>query len=438
MKVGLVTPYIYPLPGGVNAHVRDLYEHLVARGHDVRIISSVHGPQRHSEGDIIRLGYGFSVPANGSVGTLTFSPRYASIVSEMLDRERFDILHFHEPFVPFLSLVLLRESQSVNIATFHAYAGWSPAYEFGKRMLARFARRLHGRIAVSAAARHFIDRYFPGDYKVIPNGVDLTRFSNAQPITRYRDGTLNILFLGRFESRKGVMYLLKAYRQLRRRGVNCRLLLAGAGPQEREIWRYIATRRLQGVELLGRISDEDKIRYFATADVYVSPATGQESMGIVLLEALASGTPIVCSDIHGYRSVVRRGEQGLLVPPRDVTALADALEKVLSDPEMRARMSQSARQRAVQFGWDNITAKVEEYYRFVLRRVASHGPLPPHVNPALAVTTRDALICERVATAVGPGPMAIGPQESEAGVASVSSDGKPPKKPRVSRSRAED
>ena len=218
----------------------------------------------------------------------------------MLERERFDILHFHEPFVPFLSLVLLRESQSVNIATFHAYAGWSPAYEFGKRMLARFARRLHGRIAVSAAARHFIDRYFPGDYKVIPNGVDLARFANAQPITRYRDGTLNILFLGRFESRKGVMYLLKAYRQLRKRGVNCRLLLAGAGPQEREIRRYIATRRLQGVELLGRVSDEDKIRYFATADVYVSPATGQESMGIVLLEAMASGTPIVCSDIHGY------------------------------------------------------------------------------------------------------------------------------------------
>jgi phosphatidylinositol alpha-mannosyltransferase len=403
MKIGLVTPYIYPLPGGVNAHVRDLYEHLVARGHDVRIISSVHGPQRQSEGDIIRLGYGFSVPANGSVGTLTFSPRYASLVSEMLERERFDILHFHEPFVPFLSLVLLRESQSVNVATFHAYAGWSPAYEFGKRMLSRFARRLHGRIAVSAAARHFIDRYFPGDYKVIPNGVDLARFANAQPVSRYRDGTLNIFFLGRFESRKGVMYLLKAYRQLRKRGVNCRLLLAGTGPQEREVRRYIATRRLQGVELLGRISDEDKIRYFATADVYVSPATGQESMGIVLLEALASGTPIVCSDIHGYRSVVRRGEQGLLVPPRDVTALADAIQTVLSDPQMRARMSASARERAVQFGWDNITAKVEEYYRFVLRRVASHGALPPHVNPALGAIVREPTVRERSVTPVGPG-----------------------------------
>jgi len=389
VKIGLVTPYIYPLPGGVNAHVHDLYEHLVERGHDVRIISSVHGPQRQSEGDIIRLGYGFSVPANGSVGTLTFSPRYARLVSEMLEAERFDILHLHEPFVPFLSLVLLRESKSINIATFHAYAGWSPAYEFGKRMLQRFARRLNGRIAVSAAARHFADRYFPGDYKVIPNGVDLTRFANARPITRYRDGTLNIFFLGRFEPRKGVMYLLKAYRQLRMQGIDCRLLLAGAGPQEREIRRYIATRRLTGVELLGRISEEDKVRYFATADVYVSPATGQESMGVVLLEALASGTPIVCSDIHGYRSVVRRGEQGLLVPPRNVSALTAALGELLSDPAMRARMSESARARAVQFGWDNIAAKVEEYYLFVARRAAAQGILPEHTDPALVFGTRD-------------------------------------------------
>jgi phosphatidylinositol alpha-mannosyltransferase len=380
VKIGLVTPYIYPLPGGVNAHVRDLYENLVARGHDVRIISSVHGPQRTSEGDIIRLGYGISVPANGSVGTLTFSFRYQSLVRQMLERERFDVLHFHEPFVPFLSLVLLRESQSINVATFHAFAGWSPAYEFGKRMLGHFARRLHGRIAVSAAARHFIDRYFPGDYKVIPNGVDVGRFSHAQPITRYRDGTLNIFFLGRFESRKGVMYLLKAYRQLRKRGYDCRLLLGGTGPQEREVRRYIATRRLQGVELLGRIGDADTARYYATADVFVSPATGQESMGIVLLEAMAAGKPIVCSDIHGYKGVVRRGEQGLLVPPRKVGALTDAIAKLLDDPELRAQMGRSARQRADQFSWVSVTAKVDDYYHFVIRRAAAQGPLPDHVD----------------------------------------------------------
>ena len=136
----------------------------------------------------------------------------------MLERERFDVLHFHEPFVPFLSLFLLRESTSVNIATFHAYAGFSPSYEFGSRALRGYAARLHGRIAVSAAARHFIDRYFPGDYKVIPNGVDLARFATAVPIARWQDGTPNILFVGRHEPRKGLLDLLKAYRILRKTG----------------------------------------------------------------------------------------------------------------------------------------------------------------------------------------------------------------------------
>ena len=181
MKIGLVTPYVYPVPGGVNEHVRYLYENLRLHGHDVRIISSSHGLQRASEGDVIRLGKGFSVPTNGSVGTVTVSPRYVGLVDEMLDRERFDVLHFHEPFVPFLSLILLRRSRSVNVATFHAYAGFSLSYEFGARVMQGHARLLHGRIAVSAAARHFIDRYFPGDYKVIPNGVDVDRYRRGRP-----------------------------------------------------------------------------------------------------------------------------------------------------------------------------------------------------------------------------------------------------------------
>ena len=143
MKIGLVCPYIYPASGGVAQHVQFLYQGLRGRGHDVRILTASHGPQRASEGDIIRLGVGFSVPINASVGTLTFSPRYLSQIGRMLERERFDVLHFHEPFVPFLSLFLLRESTSVNIATFHAYAGFSPSYEFGSRALRGHAARLH-------------------------------------------------------------------------------------------------------------------------------------------------------------------------------------------------------------------------------------------------------------------------------------------------------
>ena len=377
MKIGLVTPYVYPLPGGVNQHVRFLYENLRLRGHDVRIITSSHGLQRSSEGDVIRIGKGLSVPSNGSVGTVTVSPRYISQVRNVLEREQFDLLHFHEPFVPFLSLVTLRESTSVNVATFHAYAGFSPAMELGSKLLKGYAARLHGRIAVSAAARHFIDRFFPGDYKVIPNGVDVARYRRAVPIARWQDGTPNILFVGRFEDRKGLIHLLKAFRVLRKDGAECRLLVVGSGPQERELRRYVMTRGLQNVEFLGRVSEAEKTQLFRTADIFVSPATGRESFGIILLEAMAAGAPIVCSDIHGYKGVVQRDRQALLVPPGDRKALAVAISTLLDDPQLRARMAASGLERVQQFSWEQVTARVEAYYGFVIRRLAAQNQLPP-------------------------------------------------------------
>jgi phosphatidylinositol alpha-mannosyltransferase len=310
------------------------------------------------------------------MGTLTVSPRYRSQIQAVLDREQFDLLHFHEPFVPLLALFTLRESRSVNIATFHAYAGYAPGYQLGGKMLGPVARNLHGRIAVSAAARHFADRYLPGDYKVIPNGVDLLRFAHAVPIARWRDGRPNILFVGRLEPRKGLLPLLKAYRILRKGGYDCRLLVVGSGPQEREARRYVMTRRLPDVEFLGRVSDADKVQLFRTADVYASPATGRESFGIVLLEAMAAGTAIVCSDIHGYKGVVQRGRQATLVPPRDAKALAAGISELLAHPEMRARMGEAGLARAEQFSWEHVTAKVDDYYGFVIRRLAAQGQLP--------------------------------------------------------------
>jgi phosphatidylinositol alpha-mannosyltransferase len=265
----------------------------------------------------------------------------------------------------------------VNVATFHAYGGFSTAYEFGSRVMGSYAERLHGRIAVSAAARHFIDRYFPGDYRVIPNGVDTGRFKRAVPIARWQDGTPNILFVGRFEPRKGLLDLLKAFRQLRKADVACRLLIVGGGPQEREARRYVMTRGLGGVDFLGRVSDEERDALFKTADVYCSPATGRESFGIVLLEAMAAGTAIVCSDIHGYKGVVRRGREALLVPPHEPRLLAGALGELLGDPERRAAFAASGIERAEQFSWERITAKVEDYYGFVIRRLAAQGQLPP-------------------------------------------------------------
>ena len=310
--------------------------------------------------------------------------------------------------MPFLSLVILRESRSVNVGTFHAYGGWSPAYEFGSRALTGYADRLHGRIAVSAAARHFIDRYFPGDYKVIPNGVDLDRFRRAVPLSRWQDGTPNVLFVGRFEPRKGVLDILKAHRILRREGVESRLLLVGGGPQEREARRYVATRRLGGVEFLGRVSDAERDQLFKTADVYVSPATGRESFGIVLLEAMAAGAPIVASDIHGYKGVVRRGREALLVPPREPKELAVAIGRLLRDRALAAEMSANGLRRAEEFSWPRVTAKVDDYYGFVIRRLAAANGLPAHFTAPVPPSPRWQPQSGAVGPPVEPEPVVTG------------------------------
>lgn len=376
MKIGIVTPYAYPMPGGVNDHVGSLYRVLRARGHDVRIITSSHGLQKASEGDIIRVGKGFSVPFNGSMGTITLSPTYLAQMRAILERERFDVLHYHEPFVPFLSLVTLTLSTSVNVGTFHAFGGLSISYEFGKRMLGHYARKLHGRIAVSPAARHFISRYFPGEYKIVPNGVEPGRYQRAVPIARYRDGVPNILFVGRMEPRKGLIHLLRAFRKLQRDGVHARLLLVGTGPGEREARRYVLTRQLDDVEFLGRVSEAQKAQLFKTADIYVSPATGRESFGIVLLEAMSAGAPIICSDIHGYRGVVRRERDGILVEPGNADALAASIRRLIDDPALRAQLSRAGEERAQLFTWERVGQAVEEYYGFVIRRLAEQGELP--------------------------------------------------------------
>jgi phosphatidyl-myo-inositol alpha-mannosyltransferase len=373
LKVGIVSPYGYPHPGGVNEHVRFTYEAMTRMGHDVWIITSKYGRERESEGHVIRLGTGWAAPANGSVGRVTLGLRFKRQVREVLEAQRFDILHFHEPLVPFLSPTMLDASETVNIGTFHAFGGFSPSYWVGRLFARRLADKLDGRIAVSGAARHFINRYFPGEYRIIPNGVDLERFQNAEPFEQLRDGTLNILFVGRFEQRKGLIHLLQAYHRLRKRKVDARLLVIGAGPKLREYKRYVGLRGIRDVEWLGRVSDADKVRYFASADIFCAPNTGQESFGIVLLEAMAAGVPIVASDIHGFKRVVERNVQGILVEPKNPRALAAALYALARDPDLRHEMGEAGRERAPEFSWDRVTERIVDYYYEVRAGVAALG-----------------------------------------------------------------
>jgi phosphatidylinositol alpha-mannosyltransferase len=299
------------------------------------------------------------------VGRVTLGWQFKEQARDILAKHSFDILHFHEPFVPFLSPTVLDQSGTVNVATFHAFGGFSPSYWIGRRWAAQLAARLHGRIAVSGAARHFISRYFPGDYRIIPNGVDVERYANARPMEELCDGTLNILFVGRLEERKGLIHLLKAYHRLRKRHVDARLLVVGAGPKLREYRRYVGLRQIRDVEFLGRVSDEAKARYFATADIFCAPSTGQESFGIVLLEAMAAGVPIVASDIHGYKNVVQRDVTGLLVEPKNHKQLAAALYALARDAGLRREMAQAGRERAPEYSWPRVTEQVVDFYREV-------------------------------------------------------------------------
>jgi phosphatidylinositol alpha-mannosyltransferase len=369
LKVGIVSPYGYPHPGGVNEHVRFTYEAMRRMGHDAWIITSKYGRERESEGHVIRLGTGWAAPANGSVGRVTLGLRFKRQAREVLAEHRFDVLHFHEPFVPFLSPTMLDASETVNVGTFHAFGGFSPSYWIGSRFAGRLADKLDGRIAVSTAARHFIGRYFPGEYAIIPNGVDLERFQTAEPLEELRDGILNILFVGRFEERKGLIHLLKAYHRLRKRKVDARLLVIGAGPKQREYRRFVGLRGIRDVEWLGRVSDDDKVRYFASADIFCAPNTGQESFGIVLLEAMAAGVPIVASDIHGFKRVVERNVQGLLVEPRNPRALAAALYRLAIDPDLRHDLGEAGRARAPEFSWDRVTERIVDFYYETRERV---------------------------------------------------------------------
>jgi phosphatidylinositol alpha-mannosyltransferase len=288
----------------------------------------------------------------------------------MLKRERFDVIHHHEPLVPLLSMQILDRATCPNVATFHAFGGFSLSYWLGRPIGAHYLRKLDARIAVSSAARHFVSEYFPGDYRIIPNGVDVAFYSGARPFPEYRDGKVNILFVGRAERRKGAMYLLRAYAALKRIHPETRLILATAGPQLGEMRRFVRNEGLEDVLFAGRVSDHDKARFLRTADIFCAPSTGQESFGIVLLEAMAAGRPIVASDIHGYKRVVQRSVTGLLVEPKDPDALCDALARLVTDPAMREQMGRAGAERATDFDWAHVTAQLVEVYEEVLDRRA--------------------------------------------------------------------
>ncbi|HKZ51188.1 MAG TPA: glycosyltransferase family 4 protein [Dehalococcoidia bacterium] len=366
MKIALVSPYDFAVPGGVNSHIQRLAAELRGHGHQVRIIAPSSDHALEKQDDFIIIGHHpIGLPAGGSVARVTLSLTLAGTVRRVLEREAFDIVHLHEPLVPILPVQFLRYSEAINIATFHATKDrGSILYHYGRPLARRWLRRLHGRVCVSPAALRMVSRYFPGYYTIIPNGIDPARFSSqVSPLPQYCDGKLNILFVGRLEKRKGLKYLLGAYRLAKEAMPAIRLLIAGPdGGQRAHLESYVRQVGLEDVVFVGFVPEEELPRYYRTAHICSSPATGNESFGIVLLEAMAAGKPVVASNIEGYAYVVTEGVEGLLVRPRDEGALAQALLRLLADEDLRSSLGRQGQRRAEEFAWDRIAKQVLALY----------------------------------------------------------------------------
>src|SRR5437868_12518203 len=374
MKICLVSPYDFVHPGGVTEHVRHLSQKLRERGHDVTVLApSSRVGDAHGIPGYVRIGRSVPVRSNGSVARIALSFHLVRRVRALLAERDFDVVHYHEPLVPALPITVLRFHHGANVGTFHAMARRNLGYYYGRPFLKRYFNRLHGLIAVSAPARDFVARYFEGDYRIVPNGIDCARFHpNMTPVDSARTpGWLTILFVGRLESRKGFPTLLEAYGALRRERANVRLVVVGDGPMRWGYERQAEAFGIPDVQFCGHVSAELIPRYYASADVFCAPASGGESFGIVLLEAMASGVPVAASDIPGFSQVVAPGEDGLLVPPRDPEAWTAALGTLLDDAPTRRRMGQNGVHKAQQYDWGHVVDSVLDVYGEAQRRASA-------------------------------------------------------------------
>jgi phosphatidylinositol alpha-mannosyltransferase len=380
MRIALVSPYDWAVPGGVNSHIRALAEQFIRAGHQVRIVAPSSRRWSHRCDYLTVIGeHVIGLPASGSVSNVCLSFNLGPRVKSFLAREQFDVVHLHEAFMPLLPFQFLRYADTTIAATFHATRdGGSRLYAYSRFLIKPWWGRIRGRIAVSRAALKLIGRYFPDRYRIIPNGIDYPHFaSEVPPVPRFMDNKRNILFLGRQEKRKGLPFLLEAYARLKRERPDIRLIVVGPdGGMRAACERYVRRQRLEDVVFTGFVSYEDLPRFYKTADVYCAPNTGHESFGIVLLEAMAAGTPIVASDIGGFREVLEDGVEGLLALPRDADALASAIDRLLCDAVLREQMGHAGTLRAERYAWERVSSQVLTYYQALASGAASNGSDP--------------------------------------------------------------
>jgi phosphatidyl-myo-inositol alpha-mannosyltransferase len=364
MRIGLVCPYDWEVPGGVREHISGLAEALIELGHSVSVIAPA-DDDAELPYYVVRGGRAVPVPYNGSVARLAFGFLSAGRVRRWLKDGDFDVLHVHEPAAPSLSLLACWAADGPIVATLHAALPRSRALHAAQPILASALEKISGRIAVAEAARSTLVEHLGGDAVLIPNGLHVNRYQKAEPLPGFpgTGGTLG--FLGRMdEPRKGLDILLAAFCLMAPERPELRLLIAGRGDAGEVLDQVPATLR-DRVVLLGQVSDEDRIRMLHSVDVFCAPNTGGESFGYVLVEAMASGAPIVASDLEAFRQVLHGGEAGMLFPTGDPAALAAAAGSLLDDPARRASLSKAAALAVREFDWSVVARDVLRVYQAV-------------------------------------------------------------------------
>jgi phosphatidylinositol alpha-mannosyltransferase len=370
VKILLVSDIFYPHVGGISEHMLNLWKYLKLKGNDIKILAPSFGKNKpYDDPDFVRIGHAFRFPINKSISVVAVGMSLARQVKEFLERHDFDIIHVHGPLSPVLQYYAIKFSRTTNIITYHCAQKSSLGYLLAEPILEQYDRKLHGRIAVSSVARDSVARYFQGEYTIIPNGIDTQRFTPGnKPLSELNGKGPRILFLGRFEPRKGLKYLLQAHSLVMKEYPEARLIIAGQGIMGRYYRIFMNNRIKNNVLIMDNVANEILPRLYASCDIFCSPATGAESFGVVLLEAMASGKPIVATDIPGYRQVMSHGQEGFLCRPRDHESLAHTLIDLLGDRKKQRDMGMRGRGKAVGFDWEIVSGQILHYYHDIRKK----------------------------------------------------------------------
>ncbi|WP_330176758.1 glycosyltransferase family 4 protein [Streptomyces sp. NBC_01498] len=362
MKIGIVCPYSWDVPGGVQFHIRDLADHLIRLGHEVSVIAPA-DDDTPLPPFVVSAGRAVPVPYNGSVARLNFGFLAAARVRRWLHDGTFDVIHIHEPTAPSLGLLTCWAAQGPIVATFHTSNPRSRMMIAAYPILQPALEKISARIAVSEYARRTLVEHLGGDAVVIPNGVDVDFFARADVNPVWQGGTIG--FVGRIdEPRKGLPVLMKALPKILDAFPETRLLVAGRG-DEKEAVESLPKEMRRSVEFLGMVSDEDKARLLRSVDLYVAPNTGGESFGIILVEALSAGAAVLASDLDAFAQVLDQGAAGELFANEDADALAEAAVRLLGDPDRRTRLRQRGSAHVRRFDWSTVGADILAVYETV-------------------------------------------------------------------------